>query len=99
MPRKKPPLELSEELQEAIDARRRHVEERIAKQMARDASTPPWLMSLRKYIDAAIDHHIAETERDEDGYASSDVAGQKQCEILWYEIVEHIQSHERLHNG
>ena len=68
----------------------------IVRKHARDAATPPWLLSLRKYIDATIAHHGAETERDEDGYAYSDKAGEQECEALWDDVVKSILSGERV---
>ena len=68
----------------------------IVRKHARDAATPPWLLSLRKYIDAAIAHHGAEIERDEDGYAYSDKAGEQECEALWDDVVKSILSGERV---
>ena len=55
---------------------------------ARDAATPPWLRLLRQYIDEAILHQIAMTERGEDGHTSSDRGGEEACEALWTQVVD-----------
>lgn len=71
----------------------------IAAKKARDDATPPWLLRLRDYIDAAIDHKLAMAECDEDGYTSSDMAGEQRCENLWVDVANLICAAQKVQTG
>ena len=94
-----PPKRPTKKQQAAMDAAYEARKQVLTARTARDAATPPWLKALRQYIDAAIQHHLAMYERDEDGYASSDMAGEEQCEELWTQVVAAMSSSMELAGG
>lgn len=92
MPRtkKSKPYRPSKKVQAAMDAAYAARQAELAALAARDAATPPWLLALRQYIDAAIAHYWEENYRDEEGYTSSDSKGEAECEALWTQVVLEI---------
>lgn len=87
-PAPQPTFELNPDLDGAITDFRAERQAHLDALAARDAATPAWLLRLRPYIDAAIAHQIALTERDEAGYTSADKAGEQACEALWTQVVK-----------
>lgn len=96
MPRtpKRPPYD--PEVAAAIEAMRAERQTHINALAARDAATPPWLMALRGYITAVVEHHLAMQEVGGDGHHTSDMAGEEQCEELWAQVVERFPQEPRI---
>lgn len=99
MPRKAQRNQISPKIEVAIEAFRVERQQKLDVIIARDAATPPWLLALRQYIDAAIAHYCAENERPEEGgYTSSDDKGRDICEALWTQVVTKIPAIPATHD-
>ena len=96
MPKPSKPWRPTKKQQAAMDAACEARKQVLAARTARDAATPLWLKTLRGYIDAVVQHHLAMNEVGDDGHYTSDMAGEEQCEELWTLVLEGLPLEPRV---